>query len=199
MAIIPLPAKFGFTDVSKFGLARATNVLRSRYTGQAQRIVYPYAIWHLKATLVDYDGPEAAAIRSFFAQLEGQKNTFRLPVPGFVPTPGHTGYAAVSNAGAPARATSMPLYGMGANVKEGDFFTIADELKICTSNVAMPGGSGTITFMPPLRKAVGYTQLINFYAPTVMLQSTDDDVASWGIKPPFRHGLQLDAIEAIEI
>ncbi|HEX8351063.1 MAG TPA: hypothetical protein VF598_13955, partial [Hymenobacter sp.] len=110
MAIIPVPAALRFSKINSFKLQRATAILRSKYTGQAQRIAYPYAVWELEAALIEADGIGAGQIRSFLAQLEGQKNSFRLPVPGYSkPT---TGYSSNSSTyGVLARASSVDTVG----------------------------------------------------------------------------------------
>lgn len=203
MAIISVPAKFSFTDISRFALQRASNILRSRYTGQSQRIVFPFAIWQLEGTLVDYDGAEAAAIRSFYAQLDGVKNTFRLPVPGYTkPSTGYIANRAVSIAAA-ARATSLTVSGGTPNapyIGNGEYFMVQDELKLTTAPVAFNGaGQATINFKPALRKAVAVGVNVIVLNPTILMHATDDDVANWPLKPPYRHGFNFSAIEAIEI
>lgn len=203
MAIIPLPTKFSFTRIPRFGLLRAGNTLRSKYTGQSQRVTYPFAVWQVQGELVEYDGPEAAAIRSFFSKLDGQKHTFRLPVPGYTRSAsGYTGAISVATA-APARQASIDFSGTTASVPifaEGDYFTINDELKIVTASVASSGtGTGTVNFKPALRKPVAAGTAILNNNPTIIMHSVDDDVASWGLMPPYKHGLTLDAIEAVEI
>lgn len=216
MGIIALPTKFAFTSVNRFGLVRRTNVLRSRYTGQGQRVVYPYAVWEFDGDLVEYDGPEAAAIRAFFALLEGQKNSFRLPIPGYTrpstiygnnvvasPTYGNP----LTNAAALVRASAISIRdfnsGLANNLAAfdaGDFITIQDELKIITAPVAFNATSdAVINFKPALRKAVANNVQIIVKNPIVLMVAADDDVATWGLKAPFRHQLKLSAIEAMDI
>lgn len=203
MATITLPSKFAFTSVDNFKLQRATNTLRSRYTGQRQTVIFPFAVWYLDATLVEYEGLEAANIRSFLAQLKGETNNFRLPVPGFAPSlSGFNANGATSGAQA-VRAVSILLKGLVGQVnvpfiKEGDYFTIQDELKIATSSVSLSaGGTATVTFEPPLRKAAVADTSVNLIAPTVLLNAVDDDVAKWSLKAPVRHGISIKCIEDI--
>lgn len=205
MAIIPVPAKFSFTKVASFKLQRSSNILRSKFTGQAQVIVYPFAVWMLQATLVEYDGLDAGKIRSFLAQLDGQKNTFRLPVPGFTrPMTGYLGPVTGLSANAAARASVITVYGLITNVPilaEGDYFTINDELKICTQAANSDGtGQATINFKPPLRKALlAGAQTILFQNPTILMRAADDDVADWGISAPVRQQTKFNAVEDIAI
>ena len=208
MAIINLPAKFAFTKVNKFGLTRAGNTLRSRYTGQGQRVVYPFAVWELEGTLVDYDGPEAAAIRSFLVQLEGIKNEFRLPVPGWMPSNIHNAkfadFEVYGAGGAPIRASSINArvggnWQLGAWLDEGSYLQIGDELKIVTAAVASSTDLATINFKPALRKGYAHATPIIVRNPTVLMHAVEDDVASWGLSAPVRHGLSIAAIEAVNI
>lgn len=203
MAIIALPAKFSFTKINSFKLQRASNALRSKYTGQGQIVVFPYAVWMLQGTLVEYDGLDAGRIRSFLALLDGQKNTFRLPVPGFSkPMTGYAGNAFVNGAVA-ARAMSMAIDGMGANtsiVAEGDYFTINDELKIVTQAGATNAlGQMVINFKPGLRAAVADNSVVIFQNPTCLMRAVDDDVAGWGVSAPIRQQTSFNAIEAVSI
>jgi len=126
MPVIPVPANFAFTAISKFALQRATNLLRSRYTGADQVVSYPFAVWYLEGSLVEYDGANAGYIRSFLAQLEGQKNTFRIPVPGYTtPSTGYTLNTATVAIAMASRASSVTVGGLTPNVPilaEGDYF-----------------------------------------------------------------------------
>jgi hypothetical protein len=203
MAIISVPAKFGFSSVSRFALQRASNVIRSRYSGARQVISYPYAIWELEATLVEYDSTQASLIRSFLVQLEGQKNTFRLPVPAYThPSTTFAGNG-TANGAAAARVSSIPVTGLTASipiVSEGDYISINDELKLVTASVASnASGQATIPFKPALRKPIASGQAIIFQNPTILMQATNDDVASWGISPPARQNVKFKAMEAIEL
>lgn len=203
MPIITVPANFGFSKINSFKLQRSTNILRSKYTGQGQVISFPYAVWMLKANLIEYDGLKAGQIRSFFIQLEGQKNTFRLPVPGFIkPMTNYAGNA-LTNGAVAARSTSMAIDGLVASssvVAEGDYFTVQDELKIVTQAGASNGaGQMTINFMPPTRKAIADNIAVTFQNPTCLMRAADDDVANWGVMPPIRQQQNFEAIEAVDI
>lgn len=205
MAIIPVPAGMTFSKVNSFTLQRASNILRSKFTGQGQRIVYPFAVWMLEATLNETDGRLAGLIRSFLVQLDGQKNSFRLPVPGYYrPSTGFVAYIETTQAVA-ARASSMLVNGGGdaqaqALFREGDFFTVNDELKMVTADVATNGNSqAVIYFKPPLRKPVGAFTAIKYINPTVLMTAEDDDIASWGIGPPTRQSGKFNAVEAVDI
>jgi len=200
MAIITLPSAFSFTAVKKFSLQRAGNTVRSKYTAVRQTVVYPYAVWMLEATLVEYQGAQANAVRSFLVQLEGQKNTFRLPIPGYTkPSTGYSGNALVNGAVA-ARATSMAIDGLTpstAILNDGDYFTVNDELKMCVGNIASnASGQATVSFQPFMRKPVSDNATVTLQNPTVLMQSADDD-AAWGLSAPTRHKVSFSAIEDV--
>ncbi len=208
MAIITVPPALRFSKVNSFTLQRATNILRSKFTGQAQRVVYPYAVWELEATLLESDGLNAGQIRSFLAQLAGQKNSFRLPVPGYSPqhyNGKNAGYSTFGDGAANARASSLTLrifgnYQAGIVINEGDYFQIGDEIKIATVGITTLGADlSTLFFEPPLRKSYVHLTPINLKTPTILMTARDDDVASWGLGPPIRQTGKFAAIEAVEI
>lgn len=205
MTIITVPTKFSFTSVTKFALQRATNVIRSQYSGARQVISYPFAVWMLEANLVDYDSTEARLIRSFLVQLEGEKNTFRIPVPGYTtPTTGYVAGNCLANGAAASGASSMAVDGLSNSVavlNEGDYFSVGDELKVCTASVASNGTGqiASLSFKPPLRRAVADNATVTLQNPTILMHAADDDVASWGLTPPNRHNIKFKAVEAIEL
>ena len=212
MAIIPLPPKFTFSKVNSFKLQRANNTIRSRYTAHRQTVIFPFAVWMLDATLTEYDDIFASFIRSFLVQLEGEKNTFRLPVPGYS-KPIQSNAATAENLEArSARATSLHMHEiktatgsyMSENqvfLTEGDYFTIQDELKTVTNSTLINAqGRAIVEFQPPLRKSVaGHPTIvpITLQNPTCLMTAADDDIADWTISPPNRQGGRFEAFEAI--
>lgn len=203
MAIITVPARFGFSKVNSFKLQRATNKLRSKFTAQAQTVKYPFAVWMLDATLVEVDGRDAGRVRSFLVQLEGQANSFRLPVPGYWrPSTGYNADA-FANAAA-ARASSITIVNLATSqpiLREGDYFTINDELKMVTADAASNNaGIAVINFKPPLRKPILFNGTpVSLLNPTILMTAAQDDVADWGIGPPTRQTGRFEAVEAVEI
>ncbi len=205
MAIIPVPANFGFSSLPTFKLQRASNVVRSRFTGHRQALVYPFAIWMLEGDLVERDGIEAGRLRSFLTQLDGVANKFRLPVPGYHRPSTGIYVNQMENVldGAAARAQSFRLALAVPNVSslnEGDYFSINDELKLVVSaTITDSGGVCSISFKPALRKPVAPGTLVKLLNPTILMHADDDDVASWSIKPPYRQSGKFRASEAIEL
>jgi hypothetical protein len=203
MAIIPLPTRFGFSDIPNFTLARASNEVRSKYTAVRQVLVYPYAVWMLEGSLVDLQGKDAARLRSFLVQLEGKQNKFRLPVPDYYrPSTGYLGDGLVFT-NAAARAKSIQVSGLAPNtpiIGDGEYFNVGDELKMASSDIASDAnGRCVIPFQPALRKTALANLAVKLQNPTILMHSQDDDVASWGIKPANRQTAKFRAIEAIEL
>jgi len=208
MAIIPVPTGFGFSEVTRFQLMRASNQMRSKFTGARQVLVYPFAIWQLEAKLVEADGAKAGRFRSFLAQLDGVANKFRLPVPGYYrpstiySTLGPDDGARVKDA-MEARSQSLSIWALHPNrafLAEGDFFTINDELKIVTADVASNAqGIAVVSFKPGLRKPAPAGTPITIFNPTILMHSDDDDAATWNLRPPFRQSTTFSASEAIEL
>jgi hypothetical protein len=209
MALISIPAKLSFTSVGGLTLSRNTSILRSKFTGQRQAVLYPMALWQIKAKLKDYAPEDAGAIRGFLAALRGQTNTFKLPVPGYVRPSSN---ALVENAGnggtiaaAAVRATQVitanftPTSGANDGLKIGEYFNIGDELKIATANATPSGNQMVVQFEPPLRKAYPAGTPLIILNPYCLMYAADDDVASWGIRAPVIHSFDLDAIEAIDL
>lgn len=201
MAVISLPNKVFFEKVERFQLLRSDVSLRSKYTGKTQVVTFPFALWVFEATVIPMDGADAGEWRSFLTELEGQKNTFRLPVPGHPgPLTGYSGPQGTASVAAAVRAKSISTSGWSANVsllRRGDYFTVNDELKMCTSNVSTNGsGQALITFEPALRKPVTVGTLVQVYNPTIYLQAQRSDGAEWMLEAPVQHNFKLAAIEA---
>lgn len=204
MAIIPVPDNFAFSKVSKFTLARSGTTLRSKYNAARQTVVYPFAIWILEGKLREYDGALAGEVRAFLVDLDGQKNTFRLPVPGFsAPLSGYNGDAVVNGAVA-SGARSMAIDGLAPNtpiLNYGDFFTVNDEFKMCLAPVQSNGLGqvGALSFKPAMRKPLADNAIVKIQEPTILMHSQDDDIATFSLDPPVRQNSSVSFIEAIEL
>lgn len=197
--LIPMPAKFGFKSISKFGIVRATNTVRSRYTGHRQTIVYPYAVWVLQGKLIEYpEGPEAQAIRAFLALLDGEANTFQFKVPGYTQNAANTGSGVSATVAAAAGATQMTVGlgfggGLAGYLKAGEYFTVNDELKLVTADIT---AGGVLAFKPALRAPVPINTVLTIVNPYCVMASIDEDVATWGLGPPVKHDFDFNAMEA---
>jgi hypothetical protein len=210
MAVIPVPAKFGFTKVDQWGIIRAGRTARSRFTGSRQTIVLPYAVWSFEGTLVNYPEPEANDIRAFLIQLEGQANEFDLPVPGYVPkslNQQNCTFQTYGDGGAPIRGRTISMriawtttvdLSVGATfAKRGDYFRIGNELKIVTQDCLSVGSdTQVINFEPPLRQAYPHNTLMDLKTPTCRMSAVDDEIGTWGLQAPVIHNFELKAMES---
>lgn len=198
MAIISLPPNVYFESVDKLQLLRAGFNLRSRYTGKRQSVNLPFAVWYMEGKLIPVDGVDARLWRSFLVKLEGLKNSFRLPVPGYTKPSGLVGVTARAAA---ARASTFGI-DTGAGVKtvllEGEYFTINDELKVATADVVTDAsGFANVSFQPPLRKAVSAGTVLEIQNPYILFCAEGPDAATWSLSKPVRHGIKLTCVEDI--
>lgn len=203
MAVITLPSKVLFEAVDKMQLLRAGVTLRSRYTGKRQSIKFPFALWIFEGKLIPMEGIDAGEWRSFLTELEGDQNTFRLPVPGVAgPLTGYSGPVPYVVPSATARSKSINVSGVtpGANVlTKGDYITVNDELKIVKNNVVADGsGQALVVFEPGLRKAITTGLMVHIYDPYIYLAAADNESASWSLQRPVRHGISIKAVEAFD-
>jgi hypothetical protein len=201
MAVITLPSKVYFDKVDKLQLLRAGASLRSKYTGKRQHINFPFALWIFEGKLIPMEGIDAGEWRAFLVSLEGQKNTFRLPVPGAAkPLSGFTGNGTIGAGGVAVRAKSM-LVNATANtliLRKGDYFNVGDELKMSDNNVTTNGsGVATVSFQPGMRAAYAATTPVQIQNPFIYLAATEDDSGSWALEKPTKHGIKLLCAEAI--
>lgn len=203
MSLIAAPA-MAFANVDSMTLQRYTNTLRSPYSGIAQRLAMPFAVWMFQGTLIPYTGLQAGAIRSFFVNADGQANDFKFPIPGMdVPLSGYQGAAALANGAAAAGAFSMSIDGLTASalyLADGDFFTIpsTNELKMCIGGCqADANGKATLSFKPALRKAVADNAALQHNAPYMYAQMNADDAAKFSLSIPVIHGFTADFVESI--
>lgn len=202
MALITLPSKVHFEKVDKFQLLRSGTSLRSKYTGKRQAIVHPFALWVFEGRLVPMEGLDAGEWRAFLASLEGQKNTFQLPVPG-ASKPSAPGGGDVAAGPMAARSKSLNIVaagaGIGYTINKGDYFTVNGELKIATApctpiSTTVPV---VLTFEPGLRNAIPADgRPLELRDPYCVMSATADDVATWSLERPVRHGIKLSAMEA---
>ena len=204
MAIITVPSTVHFETVETFRLQRGGLTLRSRYNGRRQAVVFPFALWVFEGSLLPKSGTDAGLWRSFLVQLDGQKNTFRLPVPGHAkPLSGFTYSTAnvMVQTAAVAGAQSISVGVSIGNVPlfvEGDYFTVNDELKVATAPVTLNGsGIATVSFKPALRRPVTPGTVVTVFNPTMLMQDQDDGTG-WGLSRPVQHGIKLKLMEAYE-
>lgn len=202
MALITLPPGCAFED-AQLTLSRKSVAARSSYTGKRQVSRLSYALWVFEGRMPSLSQEAAAPWRSFLARLEGQVNTFKLPVPGVAgPLSRYSG--AVGKPAAPLSgvgASSVYTNGWQPNtllLKDGDYFNIENELKLCTADVmSNASGQATILFAPPLRRTATTGDILELQAPFVVVSAQNDDIASWALSKPVQHKISVALIEDI--
>lgn len=136
-------------------LSRKTAIMRSPFTGTRQALVSPYALWVFSGKFSKQQLLNAAALRSFLVQLDGQANKFKLPIPDAnSPLSGYIGNTGLVN-GANQTGSSLTTDGWDISTlifADGDYFTVNDELKQVVGYVVSDGsGNATINFKPSIR------------------------------------------------
>ena len=202
----PVNASIGFQNFT-LALSRKSVIMRSPFTGKRQTLNSAYALWTFKGKFTTTDTANAALLRSFFAQLRGQANKFKLQIPGInIPQSGYVGATGNVN-GASQTGNSLVTNGWSNStliLKAGDYFTInnTDELKLVTADATSDGsGNLTINFEPAIRTSPTTATALsigNASIPYVLLASDDDSAASFDVSPPVRYDMVLNATECVE-
>ncbi|MBI1234779.1 MAG: hypothetical protein GC208_09785 [Alphaproteobacteria bacterium] len=142
--------------------------------------------WVMECPFVSVTEEEGAELRAFLMKLRGRVNTFRFPVPGWTGLlSGYTGAAGLVK-GAGQLGTSLESDGWNPSellLKEGDWFTVNDELKICAADVSSDGlGEAAITFEPPLRRAPADNAPFVISSPYALMAQISP-AEPWSVKP----------------
>jgi len=199
VTIITFPASINFTSF-KPKLVRPSITMRSPFTGKRQALALPYALWSFEAQLSKQDTTIAGKVRSFLAQLDGVANTFRFPVPGTSSLlSGYAGAAGLVNGGSQS-GSSLVTDGWSINtlvLREGDYFTVNDELKVCTADATTNGtGQVTVSFKPALRTSPLDNAPFTIVSPTCLMAMDDPDAANWAVTAPTWHDFAFKCTEA---
>ena len=199
MTVITFPANINFTSF-KPKLVRPSITMRSPFTGKRQALVMPYAVWSFEAPVSKQDTTIAGKIRSFLAQLDGVANTFRFPVPGTsTPLSAYGGAVGLVNGGSQTGSTLVTDGWANSTLvlREGDYFTVNDELKICTADATTNGsGQVTISFKPTLRTSPADNAPLTISNPTCLMAMDDPDAANWVVNAPTWHDFTFKCTEA---
>lgn len=164
----------------EFGLKSNTQVFTSPLNGAVQTMEMLGARWTAAFQWQNLQGADADKVKTLVTQVRGQANRIALwpyqrPVPA-----GTINLAGVTVNGAVAQlANTLNLSGCGAGktLLEGDYFSVAGELKrVSTGGTA--DGSGNlagVTFEPPVRASAGWANAaaVTTNAPTALFIPSD--------------------------
>lgn len=205
MALITYPSAVGFPGFTTYTLKlqRKTIQLQSPFSGARQVIAQPYALWAFQGKYVITDETQAGLLRAFLTLLEGTSNYFKFFLPGY--TALKSGYSGALNVNG-ASQTGKSLICNGATpsitnlVQPGDYVVINGagfpELKMITANASSDvSGNITISFEPAIRVSPTTATAVVISNPYVMLQSVNDDNASWDMTPPLISQFELNCLE----
>lgn len=185
--LIPWPTTNPYLAFESYTLklSRHTTLMQSPFTGKRQSMAQPFALWGFSGKFAKLDLQNAASLRSFLAQLSGQANKFKLPIPDAqYPQSGYTGVTGFVN-GANQTGTSLVTNGWIASsliLNDGDYFTVNDELKKCIGYAMSDGGGAcTINFVPPIKYSPADTLQLFIGNPRNLLTNSNSfAMSSWG-------------------
>lgn len=204
MALITVPAliKARFVDEAKLTAGYLDLEHRSAYERSARQVAsLPGGfIWQMECPLVALTREEAAVIEAFLMDLEGRVNTFRCPLPNWSGLlSGYAGNAGLVK-GAGQLGTSLETDGWEPSallLERGDWFTVNDELKMCSANVSADGaGEAELTFKPPLRRAPADNAPIVISEPYALM-SQAASAEPWSLRPAQQSRYLLRAQESL--
>ena len=190
----------------EFGLKSNTQVFTSPLNGSVQTLELLGARWAETFTWQNLQGADAELIKSLLTKLRGQANRvsktpYERPAPqGTINLAGVTVNGAVAQFAASANLSGC---GIGKTFADGDYFSVAGELKRCTAAFTADGSGNMtgVTFEPPVRAAAGWanTAAVTTNAPTALFIPSDPHV-KWQGKPGGPNGVMYDiAFDLVEV
>lgn len=193
---IPAPNTF------QWGSVYNTQKFESPITKSVQTLESPGMRWKCSMGYESLLEEDAALLESFIMKLRGQAGRFYLhnfsrPVPrGTVggspkvnnesasPTELQTGNSLITNG-----------WSAGSVLKEGDYFSFNNELKMVKANATADGsGNMTITFEPPIRSSPAHLTDIVTTKPKCIMMLTDD-TNIWQKEPGVYSTISIDCVE----
>ena len=135
----------------------------------------------------------------FIAKLNGQQHRVLLPIHGHEQRGNFGGTPLV--AGASQKGNSLDIDGASTGItnwiREGDVFSVAQQLKIATADANSDGsGNVTLTFRPRLRSSPSNNAAIDVTDPEGLFVLADSSV-QWSMRPGGFSDLSMQFVEAI--
>lgn len=172
-------------------LDRPSQANVSAWTGKRTVINDPWhGKWFARVELATLQGEEGyRQYRAFFARLKGSIGVFRLYATAGAQNE-NTGVTVASTAA--VGATTMSITGYALGLYAGQFFTVNEQLCICTGDQS----GGTLTFEPPLRQQATAGTTVVTSRPTALVYLSQSKFG-WDIGAARRFGQSFDVEEAI--
>lgn len=186
---------------ARWGLKSNTQVFTSPLNGAVQTLELLGARWTVGFSLETLPKADARLLRAFIAKLRGQANRFTLSPFEMLDRSSTISLSGVTLGASVAQlANSCTLNGCGAGATllQGEFFTVAGELKMAT-NDSTANGSGVmtgVTFEPMVRTAGGWSSgaSVTTSGPTATMMLTDPH-ATWNTRAPMLSDFEFNAVE----
>lgn len=189
MAYITAP-DFALRSVN-WSLDRPAQNNMSSWTGKRTVVANPWhGKWRARVELATVQGEDKVrSLRSFLARCKGQVNTFRL----YATAGAQNSNKDVLSASAAAQgATSMTISGADTTLLDGQMVTVNGQLLVLTADQS----GSTITFEPPLRKAVSAGTTVVTSRPYALVYMANSQ-QGYSIEPWRLFGSSFEVEEAI--
>jgi hypothetical protein len=183
----------------EWALLSNTQTFTSPLNQSVQSLEMPGARWRFSCSFDSLSEADAAAMRTFLAQLRGRSNRFTVWPLGVKAVRGvATGTPLVN--GAAQTGTTLATDGWTPSTAgillAGDYIGVNGELKLLVADAASNGaGEATLSFEPPLRASPVDNAVITTTRPlaTFML---DEDASRWTTAAPSLDSFSIAATEA---
>lgn len=176
-----------------------TRSYRSPLTNSIQTVGRKGSLWRVTLQFNNLDAAERAQMQAFLVKLNGQEHRFTLNDHAYTRRGAGGGTPLVN--GASQTGGSLVLDGATASVtgwlKEGDYFSVANELKMVTADCNSDGdGDVTVSFQPNLRSSPADDAAIDITAPVngVFILASDP---KWDNRPGIFSSFALEAFEDV--
>lgn len=186
---------------AQWGYKANNQVFQSPLNGAIQVVELLGTRWTVAFSFQTMPKADARLLRAFLMKLRGQVNWFSispfemLDRSSTISLSGVTLGASVAQL---ANSCTLNGCGAGATLLQGEFFTVAGELKMAT-NDSTANGSGVmtgVTFEPMVRTAGGWSSgaSVTTSGPTATMMLTDPH-ATWNTRAPMLSDFEFNAVE----
>jgi hypothetical protein len=172
-------------NATMFAVVSNTSIFQSHLTGAIQTLDRGGEHWNVKIVFGNLKAPDSDILVAWLAKLNGRQHRFTLHNHAKTNRGAFGGTPLV--AGASQTGNSINLDGCSFTItnwiREGDFFSIDNELKICTADASSDGaGLITVSFAPRLHAAPANNAVITTASATGVFM-LDTESVSWNYRP----------------
>ena len=194
MTIIAMPAGIRISKLD-WTLDQPAQVNRSDWTKRRQVVTQPGpSLWSATVDIASRSGEaNILDVEAWIVDLEGQRNSFRLPASLEAQAVGLT--PLVDGAGQTGRALNLKGGTPGATLKRGHKMTVGDQMVMLMAPVTFGSdGKAATTFKPSLRASPADGAAVEVMKPTVLVSLVASSVG-WTIERGPRYQVKTLSVE----